>query len=1056
MRAGTHWSWNLVLGVLAAALMAAAPLAQRRGPGQGREGFQFRFLGPAVGNRVASIAGVPGDPNVYYAGAASGGVFKTTDGGIRWTPIFDSQPVAAIGALAVAPSDPNVVWAGTGEAWAIRDIDVMGDGVYKSVDAGKTWTHMGLDETGRISRVIVHPANPEIVFVCAVGRTTGPQQDRGIFRTTDGGQHWERVLFVDENTGCSGISMDPHNPRVLFAGTWQVEMHTWAMFSGGPGSGVYVSRDGGSKWTRIEGRGLPRPPVGKIDVAVAPTDPNRVYALIQTKDQGSVWRSDDGGESWRAVNWQRALIGRAGYYIRIAVGTGDEDEVMVADSSFWRSTDGGLTFQSMPWGGDTHDIWIDPTNPDRFVITDDGGLTVTTRHGRSTNRITLPIGQMYHVAVDSQVPYYIYSNMQDDGTMRGPSTSPEGGGGFGRGGGGVWEHEIGGCESGFTIPDPEDPNIVWASCYGNKVTRYDARTKVARSVAPWMITLDSPPNDAKYRCHWTAPLAIDPFDHNTVYYGCQVIFKTSNAGQSWSVTSPDLSTNDPSRIVSSGGIVGDNLGQFYGEVIFAIAPSKIQKGLIWAGTNDGKVWYTKDGAATWNDVTKNITGMLPWGTITRIEPSHFDAGTAYIAVDYHLMDNRDPFIYRTSDFGQTWKKISDGLPAKHPLAYVRSVAEDPNRKGLLFVGTGHGFYYSLDDGGHWTQLQTGLPPAPVTWVEVQKQFRDVVVSTYGRGLYILDDITPLEQMAQATTDPAVRLFAPRPAYRFTRGGRALVNYSLKAASKDPVQVQILDGSGVVIREFRAPGRPGINRASWDMRYEPPRLVVLRTTPTENPHIWEEPRFRGADTRPVTHWGLAQAQVGPLVAPGKYSVRLTVDGQSFTEPLEILKDPATAGSEADLEASVKLQLRIREDINATSDMVNQMEVMRKQLEDIQKALRGQKGREDVLKSVEQMDRKIQDVEDKLLEPAARLSDDKYFVQAYRVYMNLIWLNGEVGPGAGDVAGGADFRPTDTSVVVLETIEKDLAAAKADYRSLIDKEIPAFDRSLAERGITPVVR
>jgi photosystem II stability/assembly factor-like uncharacterized protein len=1049
-----RWGAKLLVAVLTAMVFSLTGAAQRRGGGQGEEGFRFRFLGPAVGNRIASVAGIPGDPDTYYVGAASGGVFKTTDGGLSWRPIADSMTATAIGALAVAPSDPAIVWAGTGEAWAIRDIDVMGDGIYKSADAGKTWTNVGLADTGRIGRILVHPTNPEIVFACAVGRATGPQQERGVFRTMDGGKSWDRVLFVDENTGCSGLAMDPQNPRVLFAGTWQVEMRTWAMSSGGPGSGVYVSRDGGTKWTKIEGRGLPRPPVGKIDVAVAPSDSARVYALIQTRDQGSLWRSDDGGESWRVVNWQRGLIGRAGYYIRLAVSPTNPDEVLVADSSFWQSVDGGQTFREVPWGGDNHDIWIDPKNPDRIAITDDGGVNITTQHGRSWNRGLLPIGQMYHVAVDNQVPYWIYSNMQDNGTMRGASNSPESlGGAFSRGA--PWEHGLGGCESGFTIPDPQDPNIVWSTCYGNKLTRYDARTKTARSVAPWMITLDAPPTDVKYRCHWTAPLAVDPFDHNSVYYGCQVIFKTTNAGQSWSVISPDLSTQDPAHIVSSGGIVGDNLGQFAGEVVFAIAPSEVQKGLIWAGTNDGKVWYTRDGGGKWVDVTKNIAGLPPLGTITKIEPSHFDAGTAYIAVDFHLVDNREPFIYKTSDFGQTWKKISDGLPSKHPLAYVRAVAEDPNRKGLLFAGTGNGFYYSLDDGVRWTAMQAGLPHAPVTWVVVQKNFRDVVVSTYGRGLYILDDISALEQMADKATQANARLFAPRPAYRFSRGGRALINYELKATPKEPLKLEIVDGAGKVIRELRGPARPGLNRASWDMRVEPPRLVGLRTTPPENPHIWEEPRFRGQDTRPVTHWGLAQAQVGPIVVPGKYTVRLVADGETQTQPLEILKDPKVTATEADLEASVKLQLRIRDDISASADIVNQLEVMRRQLEEAQKGLRGQKGKEEVLKSVTAMDKRMLEVENMILEPAAMLSDDKYFVQAYRVYMNLIWLNGEVGPGAGDVAGGADFRPTDTSVAVLQTIEKDLDAAKAAYKKLIESEVPAFNRSIADKGITPVI-
>ncbi|MGH9585045.1 MAG: WD40/YVTN/BNR-like repeat-containing protein, partial [Bryobacteraceae bacterium] len=448
-----RYSITFFLGIPILAFSPAGFAQQRHSAGV----FGFRFLGPQVGNRIASVTGVSGDPSTYYAGAASGGIWKSTDGGNRFVPIFDHQKVAAIGALAVAPSQSSTVWAGTGEAWAIRASDVMGDGIYKSTDAGKTWKHMGLEQTGRIGRILVNPVNPNIVFACALGRTTGPQQERGVFRTTDGGAHWERVLFADEHTGCSGLTLDPHNPHLMFAGMWQVEMRTYGEFGGGPGSGVYESKDGGTTWTQIVGHGLPKPPLGKIDVAIAPTDPNRVYALIQTVKQGSVWRSDDGGENWRVVNHSRLLIGRAGYYIRIAVSPQNENEVLVANSSFYRSLDGGETFQREPfsWGGDTHDIWFDPKNADRFVITDDAGMNITTTNGRGFHHVRLPIGQMYHVAVDNRIPYWVYTNMQDDGTMRGPSTSA----GYESGGGDGWQHGLGGCESGFTLPDPVDPNI---------------------------------------------------------------------------------------------------------------------------------------------------------------------------------------------------------------------------------------------------------------------------------------------------------------------------------------------------------------------------------------------------------------------------------------------------------------------------------------------------------------------------------------------------------------------------------------------------------------------
>jgi photosystem II stability/assembly factor-like uncharacterized protein len=1070
---------RLLSPIVCAAALVAAALAQQPSspPSPASDGLRFRYMGPESAGRISAVVGIPGDTQTYYAGAASGGVWKTTDGARTFEPVFDAQPVQAIGALALSESDPRIVWAGTGEAWAIRDSDVMGDGVYKSTDAGKTWTHMGLDDSGRIGRIIVHPANPDVVYVCALGRATGPQPERGVFKTTDGGRTWQRSLFVDENTGCSGLSIDAGDPNVLLAGTWQVELHTWIENSGGPGSAVYLTRDGGTTWTKLA-NGLPRSPLGKIDVAIARSDRKRMYALIQTADQGSLWRSDDGGSAWRVVSWDRTLIGRAGYYIRIDVNPANADEVLVANSNFHRSLDGGQTFPIYTGGGcgDCHDIWMDAKNPDHWIATGDGGMGITTDHGRTFNQIALPIGQMYHVATDNQVPYWIYSNRQDDGTMRGPSDSPVAvsnvpsyagaigvgsglpdtagrggrggrGGGGGRGGrGGIgatpWQPSLGGCESGFTLPDPTNSDVVWASCYGNEVTRWEARTRRARSVGPGMHTLDSPPTEIPYRCHWTPPLAIDPFDHNTVYYGCQVIFATSNGGQSWKTISPDLSTNDKSKLASSGGIVGDNLGQFYGEVVFAIAPSEIQRGLIWAGTNDGQIWYTRDGGGRWTNVTKNVTGLPAWGTVRKIEPSHFDPGTAYAAVDFHLNDNRDPFIYKTADFGQTWKKISDGLPKGHPLSYAMAVAENPNRRGMLFAGTGHGFFYSMNDGATWTAFNVGLPAAPVTWITIPKLWHDVVVSTYGRGLFILADITTLEQSDAVRTDEAVHLFDPRPAFRLARSGRADFLYRAKDAPAGPVRAEILDASGTVIRTTESTGRAGLNRIVWDLRLDPPHQVAFRTTPPDNPHIWDEPRFKGKDTRPVVHWGIENAQItGPIVTPGKYSVRIRIGATSVTRPFEVLKDPSITATDADLMASTGTQIRIRDDMTAAADMVNNLEVMRKQIED---ALKANAGNADAVRALRDIDQKLLDVELRLVSRTEMHSDDKWYVESYKVYQNLIWLNGVVNSGAGDVAGGADDRPTDASIGVLDGLSKELNAAKAAYQSAIDRDVPAFNR------------
>ncbi len=1064
----------------------------------------FQFMGPAGGGRISAIVGVPGDTSVWYIGSASGGVWKSVDGGHAFQPVSDSIPGLAIGALAIGPTAPNTVWAGTGEAWAIRDADIMGTGVYKSTDAGATWVHMGLEQTGRIGRIIVDPRNANTVYVCALGRTTGPQQERGVYRTNDGGLTWRRVLFVDPNTGCSGLTLDPQNPQVLFAGMWQVEMHTWAMFSGGPGSGIWVSRDGGDTWSHLTDPGLPKSPVGKIDVAIAPSDSNRVYALIQTADQGSVWRSDDGGRRWRVINWQRTLIGRGGYYIRLAVNPRDPDEVLIANSSFFKSNDGGATFQEVNWGGDNHDIWYDPTNPDRIGNTDDGGARISTDHGRTGIRVSIPNGQMYHVAVDNRMPYWVYTNRQDDGTMRGPSDAPVAppnagrgrggfappppqpaaaradttaaagrgrggrdttaavaaaaparGRGFGRGGRGggfdpgftgssTWQDGLGGCESGFTIPDPTNADVVWASCYGDEVTRYDARTGTARSVSPYIHTLDAAPNDVKYRCHWTPPLAIDPFDHNTVYYGCQVIFRTSDGGQSWKVISPDLSTHDTSRIVSSGGISPDNLGQFYGEVVFAIAPSTVRRGLIWAGTNDGQVWNTRDGGKHWNNVTANISGLPKWGTVRKIQPSSFDAGTAYLAMDFHLMDDRRPYIYKTTDYGKSWTNITGDLPADDPLGYVMAVTENPNRRGMLFAGTGDGFYYSLDDGQHWTRYQKGLPTAEVTWIVVPRLWHDVVVSTYGRGIYILHDISWLENPAPAPAAPA-HFYPPRPGYRNAREGHADFLFSLAAAPRGPVKLDIVDAHGNLLRSLSGTAHTGFNRVSWDLRLDGPTQAELKTVAPDNPFIWDDPRFKGRDSRPIIHWGIeGPERTGPLAAPGEYTARLIVDSVTYTEPVEILKDPAIPTTEADLVASYDAQRRLVADIDTTVSMINRLETMRKQVADQRSAHAGDAA---ISAALDSLGSRLYDTELLLVSRSTLESDDKYYVEAYHLYLNLVWLYGEIGPGGGDVAGGPEARPTAAEMAQIDQLERQLSAARSQFGALLSHDIPAFNRSMA---------
>ncbi|MDE2225667.1 MAG: hypothetical protein KGJ46_10380 [Xanthomonadaceae bacterium] len=1139
-RALSHAVRGASLALLAVAMGTSLPaLAQSKPRGLQKTTtpppLQFHYMGPPAGGRIASVAGVPGDYSTYYMGAASGGLWKSTDGGHTFLPIFDDQDTAAIGAIAVAPSDSRTVWVGTGEPWFIRPSDIWGDGVYKSTDAGKTWQHMGLVNTGRIARIAINPKDPGNVLVCAEGRGNSPQQERGVYRTTDGGKTWKRTLFVNEHTGCSGLSMDPGNPDTVLAGTWQVTGRTWAELSGGPGSGVYISHDNGQTWTHAT-NGLPAPPLGKIDVTIAPSNPQRMYALIQTRDQGSVWRSDDGGTSWKVVSHDRNLIMRAGYYIFIEANPKDANGVLVLNSSPHYSSDGGLTFSGeggknvKPLGpascGDCHDGWIDPTNPAHYVLTDDGGAQIATGAGTALT-VALPIGQVYHIASDNQVPYWIYGNRQDDGAWRVSSdiSLPSGNGllpkgefmpqgksseaffsephgkfkvdkallarypktapppkGWALASGGepvtppdrsgfegpngpssTYQYFPNACESGFTVPDPNDPDIVWSSCYGNNLFRFDLTQGTPHAVSPSQIALDSPPNETKYRCHWTAPLAIDPFDSKNVYFGCQMVLRTSDAGHSWIEFSPDLSTRDPSRIVPSGGIMQDNLGQYYGEVVWSMAFSPIEKGLLWAGTNDGKLWYTMDAEAAqapqWVDVTANL--HLPaWGEINQISPSHFHAGTVYIAVDFRWAGNNDlrPYVLMTTDYGKTWKNISGDLPASNPLDYVLAVAENPNREGMLFAGTGHAFYYTLDNGRHWIHFNKGLPPSPVSWINVEPRMHDVDVSTYGRGDYILPDIATLEQTG-STDQPstgATRLFKPGPVFRMARGAyptaaepaRPQIQFHLASKPAEPVQLQILDAQGKVIRTENLEAHKGLNGAYWDLFYDMPADVKLRTTPRENPYIWEEPRYQGKDHRTVIHWGIDAHTGTPIAAPGDYQVRLSVGGKTWTQPFKVLKDPKIAASDAVLQDATALQVRIADAITATSDMVNAMEGWRRQIEDQLKTHTSGSTAD----ALTQLDTQILDVENQLVSPAARLSDDKQFSTRYKVYWNLRWLGGQVGQGAQNAAGGSDYEPTVVQRQTFAKLQADIAQAQSGFANLKSNVLPVFNNNMKSAGVT----
>jgi photosystem II stability/assembly factor-like uncharacterized protein len=1043
--------------------------------------LRWRYIGPE-GNRFSAVAGVPGDPLVYYAGSASGGIAKTTDGGAHWQEdLFDAQVVQSIGSLAVAPSDPNTVWAGTGEAW-IRSHISVGEGIFKSTDAGRTWTRMGLEKTGRIGRVVIDPANPDIVLACALGHAYGPQPERGIFRTADGGKNWTRTLFVDENTGCSEIAMDPSNPRIMFAGMWQLEIHTWGRESGGPGSGLFMTRDGGVTWTKLTGHGLPTKPVGKVMPAIAHSNPRRVYAAIETgdglpwngqaTDRGQLWRSDDGGENWKLVNADRNILGRTAYYGRMAVSTDNENETYYLNASFSKSIDGGATLVGTQGlespGGDHHDMWIDPTNGNRMIVAHDQGVSVSQTRGRTWLKQRTKNAQLYHVTVDNQIPYYVYTNKQDGPSYRGPSNSRldegggRGGGGGGRGGipRGMW-HSIDGGESGFATPDPVDPNIIWSTASGSGsvggiVVRYEENRRQSRNVEVWPDNSNGIPADLKYRFVWDAPFHISPHDHNKVYVGSQHLHQSVDGGQSWQEISPDVTLNDKSKQQSSGGLTPDNIGVEYGGVIHAISESPKQAGVIWVGTNDGLVQVTRDGGKAWTNVTKNMPNLPPWGTVGNIEASRYDAGTAYVTVDFHQVNNRDPFVYRTNDFGASWKLITNGIPHSM-LSYAHCIREDTVKRGLLFLGTENAVYVSFDDGENWQPLQNNLPHAPVYWLVVQEHFNDLVIATYGRGAWILDDITPLREMTSQVLNADAHLFPVRQTYRFrsitapatpyddlTTGENppygADINYFLKSAPTGTVAITIQDSKGQTLRTLQGPKNAGLNRVYWDLRDTPSKRVTYRTTPLFAPEIRV-----GPDGIRESEGGFGGGGGGLAIMqpPGTYTVKLSVGGRDYTQQLRVLKDPHSAGTEADIAAQQTMLTALRRDLDEAVDAVNSAELVRAQIVNLKNLTQDTELR----RAADELDQKLTAVEGTLVELRATGRGQ----DGVRFGSKLVQKFGYLANGLAD----GDYKPTNQQVAVHKDLQDRFKRAQGGLSEVFNRELAAFNDMLRRANLPGVV-
>lgn len=1037
--------------------------------------LKFRHIGP-IGNRINSVSGIPGDPLTYVVGAASGGVWKTVDGGLNWMPIFDKQEVHAIGSLTICPSDPQIIYVGTGESFIRSNISI-GNGMYKSTDGGESWTHIGLENTGRISRVIVHPENPDIVYVAALGHAYSPQPDRGIYRSMDGGETWEHVLFVDENTGASDIVMDPNNPRILFAGMWQLELKTWKRNSGGPGSGVHMSTDAGKTWKKLQGNGLPKGPVGKVALAMTPAKPDRVYALIETGDgvplelegkpteTGELWRSDNNGKTFQLVSSNRDLGGRGAYYTRCAASPDNPHEVYFMAAGFTTSIDGGKSvhpvspFSAPNW--DHHEMWIDPTDGNRMVVVGDGGVSISQNRGVSWFRNFLPVAQLYHVTTDNNIPYNVLTNRQDGPSMKGPSNSRTAGI-FGPGmiQSGMWR-DVGGGESGFATPDPTDPDVVWSSAsgfgpLGGIVTRYNEKYKQYRQVEVWPeLAAGTPARDLKYRFQWTFPLLISPHDHNTIYVTSQHVHRTTNGGQTWEEISPDLTLNEKDKQGFSGGLTGDNIAVEYFNVIYAFDESPVKEGVFWAGTNDGLVHVSQDGGATWTNVTDNIPDLPEYGVVRNIDASKWDAGKAYLTIEFHQVGNFDPYVYKTENYGRSWTKITNGIK-DGILSYTRCVREDPVKPGLLYLGTENALYVSWNDGANWQSLMTNLPPTPYYWIDIPEHFNDLVLATYGRGIWILDDITALQQMTADIQETDAHLFKPRPAYRFqpvtmpmqffpepstgvnpTYG--ASLHYWMKEVS-DTVKVSmvITNEAGDTIRTLPQKPKKGLNKIHWDLKGEPTTQILMRTAP------------KYADWMPLGKDRTRKPTVAPfsiLMPPGKYMAHLSVGDQSFSEEIEVIKDPHSEGTMEDVMAQCNMMEGLHDDMNKVADAINEMEMVRRQLIDLKAMLKTAKKDKDVIMAVDSLQGEVTGLEDQLIQRMHTGTGQ----DAVRFPAQIA---GKIGYLASTVPV-ADFPPADSHIEVHNLLKDEMNQVISAYQSLKDGYMNEVMEMLSDQGLSGVI-
>ena len=1014
--------------------------------------LKFRDIGPSIaGGRVAAVAGIPGNPLVYYIGAAGGGVFKTVNGGHSWKAVFEKYP-SSIGAIAIAPSNSNLIWVGTGEANIRNDI-IDGHGVYYSPDGGTSWQFMGLKDVGQISKIIIDPANPQVIFVAAIGHAWAPNKDRGLFKTTDGGKNWKKVLFINDTTGISDVVFEPGNPQMMLAGAWQVLRHPWGLIDGGAGSGIYESKDEGETWNKLS-KGIPKSPIGRISFATSLSKPEHVYALIESK-HGTLWDSQDFGQDWRMVSNNHELNVRPFYFSRMEVAPNNDEKLYFLSFLITESTDGGKTVKSINKGihVDHHAIWIDPQNPDRIIEGNDGGVYQSLNGGQDWHYFNnIPIEEYYQVAADTQIAYNLGGGLQDNNAWYGPSRNLNGSSIDGSN----W-FVVSGGDGEYVVPAPSNPNIVYSESQDGFLNRLDLKTGLKKHIRPYMFDVsDISPDKLKYRFNWTSPIAVSYNNANEVYLGANVLFKSEDGGTNWKVISPDLTRNDKTKEQKSGGPINlDMSGAETYCTILSIGLSPQDSNVIWIGTDDGQVQVTKDGGKSWTNVTKNIPHLPEWGRVYQLDVSPFSPSGCYIAVDLHMLDNRKPYVYKTDNYGKTWTEISNGLPDDEPAHVVR---EDPNKKGFLFLGTETGLYYSTNNGSDWTGIKSNFPNVPVWDLKFVKQTHDLAVATHGRGIFILDNITPLEEMNNEVKDNNFSLFKMLPVYRFNiwyKGGLgesdrytapnppggAVIDYYLKEKIKlqrdkkeknnVPVLIKITDSNGAEVDTLHGTDKKGMNRVEWNLRYKSGEVYAADTAGGKHPSTHD----------------------GPEVLPGTYKIEVTVRGKTETRTVEIKPDPRLPFDMDIAKIQLKDERRVMKDIASMNTLLNRIDNIHSQIESIERSIKIVTGNNSdlqneykpVLKQAMEIDSAMAVIKDTVMETKSQKGvgeDDIHYLSRLRNWFGGIRY---------EIAGDYNMAPNSDTMEQLKELEDQLGNYIDVYNNLVSTKVSEFNKSATEKKL-----